>query len=249
MGLDMYTVGVKVPNMYSTKFITEWNNWNIDYLSGILVILTIISVAAQKDFKKYSLESLQVLALLSAFTILQIKTQRVAGYLQAIIIIFGYKYLIEFYEAVHNKIIEFYKSLFHGVFKMDSNDCDNENYNNKGERSKLTKVLYSIIITSIIMFNGYYILNSVKGIEDFNKLVLNNTEFSIKSIEYLKENKNTSVLIITHYSRVLDLIKPDYVHQMENGKIIKTGDISLAKEIEKIGYNGVNEIEMNKDYE
>ena len=67
--------------------------------------------------------------------------------------------------------------------------------------------------------------------------------------EYLKENKNTSVLIITHYSRVLDLIKPDYVHQMEKGKIIKTGDISLAKEIEKIGYNGVNEIEMNKDYE
>ena len=67
--------------------------------------------------------------------------------------------------------------------------------------------------------------------------------------EYLKENKNTSVLIITHYSRVLDLIKPDFVHQMENGKIIKTGDISLAKEIEKTGYNGVNEIEMNKDYE
>ena len=195
MGLDMYTVGVKVPNMYSTKFITEWNNWNIDYLSGILVILTIISVAAQKDFKKYSLESLQVLALLSAFTILQIKTQRVAGYLQAIIIIFGYKYLIEFYEAVHNKIIEFYKSLFHGVFKMGSNDCNNENYNNKGERSKLTKVLYSVIITSIIMFNGYYILNSVKGIEDFNKLVLNNTEFSIKSIEYLKENKvDTKIL-------------------------------------------------------
>ncbi len=59
---------------------------------------------------------------------------------------------------------------------------------------------------------------------------------------YLKENKDTSVLIITHYSRILDLIKPDYVHQMEDGKIIKTGNITLAKEIEKTGYTGINEM-------
>ncbi len=64
-----------------------------------------------------------------------------------------------------------------------------------------------------------------------------------KSInKYLNDNKDTSILMITHYSRILDLIKPDFVHQMDNGKIIKTGDITLAKEIEKAGYTGVNEI-------
>ena len=67
--------------------------------------------------------------------------------------------------------------------------------------------------------------------------------------DYLKANKDTSVLIITHYSRVLDLIKPDFVHQMEDGKIIKTGDITLAKQIEKTGYNGVNEVESRENHE
>lgn len=59
--------------------------------------------------------------------------------------------------------------------------------------------------------------------------------------EYLQENKDTSVLLITHYSRILDLIKPDYVHEMLHGTIVKTGDIRLAKEIEKNGYSGENE--------
>ena len=46
--------------------------------------------------------------------------------------------------------------------------------------------------------------------------------------DYLKEHQDASVLIITHYSRVLDLIKPDFVHEMKDGKIIKTGDITLV---------------------
>lgn len=63
--------------------------------------------------------------------------------------------------------------------------------------------------------------------------------------EYLKENPQTSVLIITHYTRVLEYIKPDYVHILSNGKIQKTGSFELAFEIEKNGYsmigNDINE--------
>ncbi len=66
---------------------------------------------------------------------------------------------------------------------------------------------------------------------------------------YLKEHKDTSVLIITHYSRVLDLIKPDFVHEMKDGKIIKTGDITLAKQIEKTGFTGINEVESSENHE
>ena len=54
---------------------------------------------------------------------------------------------------------------------------------------------------------------------------------------YLKENPKTSVLIITHYTRILDYIKPEFVHVLKDGKIIKNGDFSLAKLIEKNGYN------------
>ena len=50
------------------------------------------------------------------------------------------------------------------------------------------------------------------------------------------KNKNNSYLIITHYQKLLDYIKPDFVHVMRNGKIVKSGDISLASEIEESGY-------------
>ena len=60
--------------------------------------------------------------------------------------------------------------------------------------------------------------------------------------EYLEKNKNTSVLIITHYPRILEYLKPNYVHIMKDGKIMKTGDMNLAFETEKVGYNGINEV-------
>ena len=52
-------------------------------------------------------------------------------------------------------------------------------------------------------------------------------------------NKNRSFLIITHYQRLLDYIKPDFVHVLVNGKIVKTGCSDLAEELEKDGYEGV----------
>lgn len=55
--------------------------------------------------------------------------------------------------------------------------------------------------------------------------------------EYKNEFPDTSILIITHYPRILEAIKPDYVHIMKNGKIVKTGDLSLALETEQVGYN------------
>ncbi len=50
------------------------------------------------------------------------------------------------------------------------------------------------------------------------------------------KNKNNSFIIITHYRKLLDYIKPDYVHVMKEGKIIKSGDKSLAEKIESEGY-------------
>jgi Fe-S cluster assembly ATP-binding protein len=47
---------------------------------------------------------------------------------------------------------------------------------------------------------------------------------------------NKSIILITHYQRLLDYINPTYVHVMQNGKIIKTGSADLAKELENKGY-------------
>jgi Fe-S cluster assembly ATP-binding protein len=47
---------------------------------------------------------------------------------------------------------------------------------------------------------------------------------------------NKAIILITHYQRLLDYVKPTYVHVMQNGKIIKTGSAELAKELEIKGY-------------
>ena len=52
-------------------------------------------------------------------------------------------------------------------------------------------------------------------------------------------NKDKSLILITHYQRLLDYVKPDFVHIMYNGKIIKTGDASLAFTLENEGYEGI----------
>jgi Fe-S cluster assembly ATP-binding protein len=49
-------------------------------------------------------------------------------------------------------------------------------------------------------------------------------------------NDEKSIILITHYQRLLDYINPTYVHVMQDGKIIKTGSAELAKELEKKGY-------------
>jgi len=56
-----------------------------------------------------------------------------------------------------------------------------------------------------------------------------------EGVKKLKTSTN-SFIIITHYKKLLDYIAPDFVHIMREGKIVKTGDISLATEIENSGY-------------
>lgn len=53
-----------------------------------------------------------------------------------------------------------------------------------------------------------------------------------------------SMLVITHYQRLLDYIVPDVVHVIANGRIVRTGDASLAKELEEQGYGWIEEQEQ-----
>src|SRR3989344_7152613 len=60
-----------------------------------------------------------------------------------------------------------------------------------------------------------------------------------KAIEYLHKEKGMSVLLITHYSRVLKYLEPDMVHVMKNGQIVKSGGKDLAHQIEDYGYDSI----------
>ena len=64
-----------------------------------------------------------------------------------------------------------------------------------------------------------------------------------KGIEMYKNSEN-AVLIITHNMKILENLKVDFVHILIDGKIVKTGDASLAKEIEENGYEKYKNLEV-----
>jgi len=61
-----------------------------------------------------------------------------------------------------------------------------------------------------------------------------------EGINSMKDGKR-SFLVITHYSRILDYIKPDYIHVLKDGKIIKTGGPELVSQLESEGYESLEE--------
>ncbi len=53
------------------------------------------------------------------------------------------------------------------------------------------------------------------------------------------KNNNNAIVMVTHYQRLLDHIEPDFIHVLHDGQIVKTGDKTLAEEIEKRGYDWI----------
>ena len=84
---------------------------------------------------------------------------------------------------------------------------------------------------------------------DPNFIILDETDSGL-DIDALKivadgvnssRNNEKSFLVITHYQRLLNFIKPDFVHVLSDGKIVKSGRKELAMELEKTGYKGINQ--------
>ena len=84
---------------------------------------------------------------------------------------------------------------------------------------------------------------------DPNLIILDETDsgLDIDALKTVAEGVNSSrdskksFLVITHYQRLLNFIKPDFVHILSDGKIIKSGTKELAIELEKTGYKGINQ--------
>ena len=94
------------------------------------------------------------------------------------------------------------------------------------------------------LFANFYLWE----ILDPNLIILDETDSGL-DIDALKtiadgvnssRSKDKSFLVITHYQRLLDYIKPDFVHVLSSGKIIKSGSSELALELEKKGYKKIN---------
>lgn len=57
----------------------------------------------------------------------------------------------------------------------------------------------------------------------------------------LASNESNALLLVTHYQRILDYIKPDFVHVMMDGRLVRSGDLSLVEDIESRGYEWLKE--------
>lgn len=108
-----------------------------------------------------------------------------------------------------------------------------------GERKKNEILQMKILKPKLVILDE---LDSGLDVDSL-KIVCQNVQ------QYLVENPETSLLIITHYTRILKYLHPDYVHVMKNGEIVETSDMSLAERIEKDGYDGINSMRGNDVYE
>jgi Fe-S cluster assembly ATP-binding protein len=124
---------------------------------------------------------------------------------------------IEFFQIITNKL---------QVVEMNPNFLSrNVNEGFSGGEKKRNEILQLALLNSKLA-----ILDETDSGLDIDALkVISN------GINKLME-PNKAILLITHYQRLLDYIKPDFVHVMSNGKIIKTGNSELAKELENRGY-------------
>jgi len=148
----------------------------------------------------------------------------------------------EFLKTALNERLEKPIGLYEFIKKMDKAVTDlnmdqsmihrsiNKDFSG-GERKKNEILQMKILEPKLIILDE---LDSGLDVDSL-KIVAKNIN------DYKKENPDTSILMITHYPKILEYIIPDYVHMMKDGKIIETGDINLSKRIEKFGYNEVSE--------
>lgn len=129
---------------------------------------------------------------------------------------------LEFFEFIHSKL---------DVVAMDGNFLNrNVNEGFSGGEKKRNEILQMAILDTKLS-----VLDETDSGLDIDALrIVSNGVNSLM-------NASNSVILITHYQRLLDYIKPDFIHIMQDGQIIKTGTKELAIELEKKGYDWLKE--------
>lgn len=137
------------------------------------------------------------------------------------------------WQAVHNKKItalDFYRILQKKMALLKLDETFAQRFLNQGfsggEKKKME------MLQMLVLEPKYAILDEtdsgldVDAIKPISKVVM-----------HMKKNKKTGFLIITHYNRFLESLKPNFVHIMKKGQIVQSGTGKLAKEIDKKGFN------------
>ena len=136
-------------------------------------------------------------------------------------------------EKENFKLFEFIKEIDSTVKKLDMNeDMIHRGINqgfSGGERKKNEILQMYILKPTLVMLDEIDSGLDVDSLKIVGKSIM----------EYYKEYK-PGMILITHYQRLLDYVKPTHVHIISEGRIVKSGDYNLVKEIEEKGFQEIN---------
>ena len=141
-------------------------------------------------------------------------------------------------------VMEFIKKMDEKMALLDMPEEMAERYLNEGfsgGEKKRNEILQLLMIEPT-----FAILDEIDSGLDIDAL-----QVVSKGVNQMR-GENFGALIITHYQRLLNYIKPDVVHIMMDGRVVKTGDADLARQLEAEGYKGLVEelgldIELDED--
>ncbi|ELY88759.1 FeS assembly ATPase SufC [Natrialba hulunbeirensis JCM 10989] len=131
-------------------------------------------------------------------------------------------------------VAEFQQILQEKMEELDMDERFAQRYLNagfSGGEKKQNEVLQAAILEPSIA-----VLDEIDSGLDIDRL-----QDVSNGINSLRDEQGTGILQITHYQRILDYVEPDHVHVMLDGQIAKSGDASLAEELEDKGYDWVRE--------
>ncbi|ELZ07289.1 ABC transporter ATP-binding protein [Natrialba aegyptia] len=131
-------------------------------------------------------------------------------------------------------VAEFQKILQEKMEQLEMDERFAQRYLNagfSGGEKKQNEVLQAAILEPSIA-----VLDEIDSGLDIDRL-----QDVSAGINALRDEQGTGILQITHYQRILDYVEPDHVHVMLDGEIAKSGDASLAEELEDKGYDWVRE--------
>ncbi|SFR41245.1 Fe-S cluster assembly ATP-binding protein [Halogeometricum rufum] len=131
-------------------------------------------------------------------------------------------------------VAEFQQLLKEKMEQLDMDEKFMQRYLNagfSGGEKKQNEVLQAAILEPSIA-----VLDEIDSGLDIDRL-----QDVSKGINALRDEQGTGILQITHYQRILEYVEPDHVHIMLDGKVVKSGDASLAEQLEDEGYDWVRE--------
>lgn len=132
-------------------------------------------------------------------------------------------------------ILAFHKAILKRLNAMDIPQSFLDRYLNEGFSGGEKK--RNEILQMAVLLPRFAVLDEIDSGLDIDAL-----KFVSGGINKLIKENNLTLLLITHYQRILDYIKPQFVHIMMDGKIAKSGGYELAQQLDQTGYEWLKEL-------